>query len=153
MSISDAQMWLYYELLTDLSPDEIAELRNRVERGEFHPMTAKLDLAEKIIAGFHSPDAAATAREEWRRVFSERQNPEAVPERSVPRGAPKRLSRLLVELELAASNAEAQRLISQGGVEVDGVRVDDVKAELDLAQPREFLLRAGKKKFLRLRVP
>jgi tyrosyl-tRNA synthetase len=55
-----------------------------------------------------------------------------------------------VQLGLAASRAEAERLIKQGGVEVDGVRVSDVKKEMDVSQPGAFLLRAGKKKFLRV---
>ena len=68
----------------------------------------------------------------------------------VARGDTKRLTALLVELELAASRSEADRLVKQGGVELDGERVSDVKTEVNLAQPREFLLRAGKKKFLRI---
>ena len=66
------------------------------------------------------------------------------------RGEKKRLTALLVELQLAASRSEADRLVKQGGVEIDGERVSDVKTEVDLATPREFLLRAGKKKFLRI---
>jgi tyrosyl-tRNA synthetase len=57
---------------------------------------------------------------------------------------------MLVELGLAPSRSEADRLVKQGGVELDGERVSDVKAEVDLTRPREFLLRAGKKKFLRI---
>jgi len=53
-------------------------------------------------------------------------------------------------LTLAPSRSEAERLIKQGGVEVDGVRVDDVKREINLSKPGEYLVRAGKKKFLRI---
>ena len=55
-----------------------------------------------------------------------------------------------MELKLAPSRAEAERLMKQGGVEIDGKRVDDVKREMDLSKSGEFLLRAGKKKFLRV---
>jgi tyrosyl-tRNA synthetase len=58
------------------------------------------------------------------------------------------LAALLAELQLAPSRSEAERLIRQGAVEIDGSRVDDVRAEVDLAAPREFLLRAGKRKFV-----
>lgn len=152
MSISDQQMWSYYELLTDLAPAEIGALRDRVERGETHPMDAKLSLAETVTAGFHSAVAAREAREEWRRIFSRRETPTDVRVVEIPRGPARRLSKLLVELNLAPSNAEAQRLMQQGGVEVDGARADDVKQDLDTTSPREFLLRAGKKNFLRIRV-
>jgi tyrosyl-tRNA synthetase len=57
---------------------------------------------------------------------------------------------LLVELQLIASKSEAERLIKQGGVEIDGTRVDDPRKDIDLSKPREFLLRAGKKKFARI---
>ena len=62
------------------------------------------------------------------------------------------MSALLVELKLAASRSEAERLIKQGGVEIDGQRVDEVKKEINLSKASEFLLRAGKKKFLRITV-
>jgi tyrosyl-tRNA synthetase len=70
--------------------------------------------------------------------------------RKVPRGEPKRLVTLLVDLGLAASRSEAERLVKQGGVEIDGARVDGVRKEVDLSKPTEFLLRAGKRKFLRV---
>ena len=83
-------------------------------------------------------------------MFRERQAPEEVPQQRLARGETKRLSVLIAELKLAPSRAEAERLIKQGGVEIDGQRVDDVKREVDLSKPGEFLLRAGKKKFLRI---
>jgi tyrosyl-tRNA synthetase len=115
-----------------------------------HPMDVKMQLAQEVIAGFHGADAARKAADEFQRVFRDRQAPEEAPERKLPRGAAKKLSVLLVELEIAASKSEAERLIKQGGVELDGARVDDVRKEVDLTQPGAFLLRAGKKKFLRL---
>jgi tyrosyl-tRNA synthetase len=62
----------------------------------------------------------------------------------------KKLTALLVELQLIASKSEAERLIKQGGVEIDGTRVDDPRKDIDLSKPGEFLLRAGKKKFARV---
>jgi tyrosyl-tRNA synthetase len=113
-------------------------------------MEAKMQLAHTIIAGFHGEEAAKKAAEEFKRVYSKREAPEEAPRHVLQRGAPKRLSALLAELKLAASRSEAERLIKQGGVEINGVRVDDVKREIDLSKPSEFLLRAGKKKFLRI---
>ena len=66
------------------------------------------------------------------------------------RGEPKRLTQLLVDFGLAASRSEADRLVKHGGVELNGERVSDVRKDVDLTKPREFLLRAGKKKFLRI---
>jgi tyrosyl-tRNA synthetase len=150
MSISDELMWSYYELLTDFASPVIVRLQEEVRTGLLHPKKAKMQLAHNIVAGFQGEDAARKAGEEFERVFSGRQAPEEAPRHVSPRGPAKRLSVLLVELKLAASRSEAERLMKQGGVEIDGKRVDDVKHEIDLSKPGQFLLRAGKKKFLRI---
>jgi tyrosyl-tRNA synthetase len=150
MSISDELMWSYYDLLTDFGPQVTLRLREEVRTAKLHPMDAKMQLAHAIIAGFHGEDAARKATDEFQRVFRDRQAPEEAPRHLLKLGAPKRLSALLVELGLAASRAEAERLIKQGGVEINGQRAQDVKREIDLSKPAEFLLRAGKKKFLRI---
>ena len=150
MSISDQLMWSYYELLTDFTERKIAQLREEVRTGALHPKKAKMELAHTIVAGFHGQAAARAAAEEWDRIFSKRETPEDVLEVKLAANGPKRLSAILVEVKAAPSRSEAERLIKQGGVEIDGVRVDDVKRELDLSKPAQYLLRAGKKKFLRL---
>ena len=150
MSISDELMWSYYELLTDFTPPVIVRLREEVRTGVLHPMDAKMQLAHVIIAGFHGEEAVQKARNEFQRVFRDRQAPEEASRHVLPRGGAKKLSALLVELKLAPSRSEAERLMKQGGVEIDGERAGDVKKEIDLSASREFLLRAGKKKFLRI---
>ena len=150
MSIPDELMWSYWELVTDKEASGIEEIRKRVAAGGTHPMDVKMSLAQEIIAGFHGAAAAEKAAGEFQRIFRDREAPEEAPVRKLARGEAKRLTALLVELELAASRSEADRLLKQGGVEIDGERVSDVKTEVNLAQPRTFLLRAGKKKFLRI---
>jgi len=150
MSISDELMWSYYELLTDFSWPTITRVREEVRTGVLHPMKAKGELAHAIIAGFHGEEAATKAAADFKRVYSQREAPEDAPRLELAVSAPKRLSLLLVEVKAAPSRSEAERLIKHGGVEIDGVRVDDVKQELDLSKPGEYLLRVGKKKFLRL---
>jgi tyrosyl-tRNA synthetase len=113
-------------------------------------MKAKMRLAQEVIAGFHSDEAAQRAADNFQRIFRDRQAPEEAPAKKIPLGPAKKLTALLVELELVSSKSEAMRLIEQGGVEIDGVRIDDVRKEIDLSRPAEFLLRAGKKKFLRV---
>jgi tyrosyl-tRNA synthetase len=149
MSISDEQMWLYMELLTDRPSTEIARLRRHVAEGAAHPMEVKIGLAQEIIAGFHGQAAATRAADEFRQVFQKRGAPSDVPEKKLKAG-PRPLHALLTETGLAPSRSEADRLIKQGAVEIDGVRVDDIKHEVNLTKQKEILLRAGKKKFLRL---
>jgi len=150
MSISDDMMWPYFDLVTDHTPEETAAISAKVKSGATHPMDVKMSLAQEIIAGFHGAPAAEKAAAEFQRIFRDREAPEEAPVRKLARGEAKRLTNLLVELGLASSRSEADRLVKQGGVELDGERVSDVKMEVSLTSAREFLLRAGKKKFLRI---
>jgi tyrosyl-tRNA synthetase len=150
MSIPDNLMWSYYELLTDHSPQVIEALKKDVAQGKSHPMDAKMRLAQEVIAAFHGEDAARKSAENFQRVFRDRQAPEEAKIEKLPRGPARKLMALLVDLKLITSKSEAERLIKQGGVEIDGVRVDDPRKEIDFSKPAEFLLRAGKKKFVRV---
>ncbi|MGH9814151.1 MAG: tyrosine--tRNA ligase [Candidatus Acidiferrales bacterium] len=149
MSISDDLMWTYYELLTDLEPARLADLRADVSKGKVHPMEAKRDLAKLIVGNFHSADAADHAAAEFARVFQEGKAAKDIPEVTI--GQPSvQLAKLLVEHGLAPSSAEASRLIKQGAVDVNEKPFREFKLELD---PNiEYTVKVGKKgKFLRLR--
>jgi tyrosyl-tRNA synthetase len=150
MSIPDELMWPYYELVTDRTPEEIASLKKEVSSGTLHPMDAKMRLAQEVIAGFQGEYAARGAAENFQRVFRDRQAPEEAPVQKLLSGPAKKLAALLVDLKLASSKSEAERLIKQKAVEIDGETVDDPRRDIELSSPREFLLRAGKKKFLRV---
>jgi len=148
MWISDDLMWRYYELLTDLSPAEITALKESSERGERHPRDLKADLARRIVTDFHSHAEADEASNEFDRTFREHQAPSDVPSVEKPAGAIK-LVKLLSAEGLAPSVSEAQRLIAQGGVRLDGERVNDVKLELG-SNSGEALIQVGSRKFLRV---
>jgi tyrosyl-tRNA synthetase len=150
MSIPDELMWSYYELLTDRTPVEIAALKKEVTDGKAHPMDVKMRLAEEVIGDFHGAEAARKAAEGFQRVFRERQAPEEAPVKKMPLDGTKKLTALLVELRLVESKSEAERLIKQGGVEIDGARVEDPRKDVNLSKAGEFLLRAGKKKFVKI---
>jgi tyrosyl-tRNA synthetase len=150
MSIPDELMWSYYELVTDRTPQEIVALKEQVKSGALHPMDAKMRLAEEVVSGFHGAEAGRKAAESFQRVFRDRQAPTEAPVQKIPVGPAKKLTALLTELKLAPSKSEAERLIKQRGVEIDEVCVEDPRKEMDLTKPGEFLLRAGKKKFVRV---
>ena len=150
MSITDELMWSYYELLTDRAPSEIVSLKTEVASGKLHPMDAKMRLAEEVISGFHGKTAARKAAENFQRVYRDRQAPEEAPTVQLAKGSPKKLTALLVELKLAPSKAEAERLVKQKAVEIDEATIEDPRKDIDLSKPSSFLLRAGKKKFLRV---
>jgi len=150
MSIPDELMWSYYELVTDCTPDEIAKLKSDVSGGSTHPMDAKMLLAQEVVSGFHGEAAARKAAEMFQRVFRDRQAPEEAPVKNLASGAPQMIKILLTTLGLASSVSEAERLVKQGAVEIDGQRIDDPRKEVGLSKGRDFLLRAGKKKFVRV---
>jgi tyrosyl-tRNA synthetase len=143
-------MWSYYELVTDRTEKEIAELKSEVDSGKLHPMDAKMKLAEEVVAVFQGTEAGRSAAENFQRVFRDRQAPTEAPTQKLARGPARRLTALLVELNLVPSKSEAERLIKGGGIEINEQRVDDFRKDIDLSRPAEFLLRAGKKKFLRI---
>jgi len=150
MSIPDELMWSYYELVTDRTPEEIAKLKREASSGSLHPMDAKMLLAQEVVSGFLGEAAARKAAEMFQRVFRDRQAPEEAPIKNLSAGAPQMIKFLLTTLGLACSISEAERLVKQGAVEIDGQRIDDPRKEVDLSKPRDFLLRAGKKKFARV---
>ena len=84
MSIPDELMWSYYELVTDRTPDQIAALKAEVSSGKMHPMDAKMQLAQEVIAPFHGAEAARKAADNFQRVFRDRQAPEEAPSRNCP---------------------------------------------------------------------
>jgi tyrosyl-tRNA synthetase len=78
MSLSDEMMWPYFDLVTDHTPAEIAELGAKVKSGAAHPMDVKMSLAREIISGFHGADAAAKAAADFQRIFRDREAPKEV---------------------------------------------------------------------------
>jgi tyrosyl-tRNA synthetase len=151
MSISDALMWKYYILCTDLTPAEVGELRQSVESGGLHPMEAKKTLAKSIIKDFHDAEAAEFADAEFRRVFSERQAPTDIEEVTLAASSePLLLSKIITLAKLAESNKDATRVIAQGGVLVDNVKVDSTRHTLDASAGKSYLLKVGKRRFAKV---
>jgi tyrosyl-tRNA synthetase len=150
MSISDDLMWRYYELLTDLTIEQIGELRNAAGNGERNPRDIKVDLAKRIIADFHSQDDASRAEEEFNQVFRNKKAPSEIEERIVAAGDWS-LARLLVETGLAPSVSEARRLIEGGGVSIEGQRCTVVNTSVSLTPNLpSIVLQVGKRRFIRV---
>ena len=149
MSISDDLMWRYYELLTDLQPREIEALKVAAANGERNPRDLKAELGRHIVADFYSQQEAEEAAREFDQMFRERQIPSDIPTVEKPAEVI-RLVKLMAAEGLAPSVSEAQRLISQGSVKLDGERVTDVKQEIAPALDQEVLIQVGKRKFLRV---
>ena len=147
MSISDPLMLRYFELLTDITPGELAQLQADLASGAKHPRQVKEDLAVALVTRYHGQQAAKEAAREFARLFREKALPEEIEELAVLAGGPKLwLPKVLVEAGLAASTSEARRLITQGGVQVEGEKVAD--PNLELAPRKEpYRLKVGKRRF------
>ncbi len=150
MSISDDLMWRYYELCTDIPTSVIRTLRESADEGERNPRDIKADLAKLIVADFYSDAEARKAEQEFNAMFRNKQVPDDVEERAVTSGAWK-LPRLLVELALVPSMAEARRTIEQGGVYVEGERRAQTDFEVGVSKDQSLLIQVGKRKFVRVR--
>jgi tyrosyl-tRNA synthetase len=145
MSISDALMYRYYELLTDLSATDIAALRAAVARGDRHPKDVKKDLGIRIISDFHSRKEAVDAAETWEREVSQGEIPVDLERATV---ADTRLNRVLVEAKLAPSVSEADRLIKAGGVALapkGAVALETVSKPTDRLGAGDYIIRAGRR--------
>jgi tyrosyl-tRNA synthetase len=140
MSISDELMWRYYELLTEVSLGEIGRMKKRAAKGELHPKQAKMDLARRIVADFHSASDAEGAAAEWQRVVSQGRIPADI--RTVKLdGSVLRIDKVLAKAGLAPSVAEATRKIKAGAVEVDGAKVTQL---FKLESPGQYVIRLGR---------
>ncbi|MBX3290238.1 MAG: tyrosine--tRNA ligase [Acidobacteria bacterium] len=149
MSISDDLMWRYYELLTDLAPDEIALMKDEVSNGK-NPRDVKVALAKLIIKDFHSQQAADDAEADFNKRFVKKETPDVIDEKVLDAGT-YRLAELLVNTGLAASKGEAKRLIEQGGVRINGEKATAASDEVALASGEEAVLQVGKLKFLKVK--
>ena len=137
MSLSDEMMWRYYELLTDVQVAEIETMKR-----EAHPMQAKKDLARRIVADFHSAEAATKAGEDWAKQFQKGGVPDDIEEVAIAEKN-MRVDKLLVRVSLAESGSDAVRKLKQKAVRVNGEVQNDPITMIDLSQP--VTLQVGRK--------
>ena len=148
MSIPDELMWDWRLLLTDMDQDEIDRQKSAVLDGQASPRDLKADLAHDLVKRFHGPEAADEARTEFDRMFRSGGVPDEIETQLVPAGL--RLFAVLADYGLAASRAEARRLVQQGAVSLDGEKVHDPHVSLE--EGTECLLKVGKRRFLQVKV-
>jgi len=151
MSITDDLMWRYYELLTDLSKEEIDRKKKDVSGKKLHPKKAKSELAKMIIEQFYTREDAGDAEREFEKIFVGKESPQEIEELKKKCTAEKVwLPKLMVEAGLSKSTSDALRLVRQGGVYLDGDRITEETAELKASKPTEYLLKVGKRHFLKI---
>jgi tyrosyl-tRNA synthetase len=174
MSVSDALMLRYYELVSAVSLDELAKIKEDIQSGVLHPMEAKKRLAVEMVDRFfaknglvpvpafsvnitlEAPSLTGTsgegvrAREEFEKVFSKKDMPDDIPVVEISwEGARMKLAKIIALAGAAKSNSDGRRLIQQGAVEVNEKPIKDIDAELSASG--EYVLRVGKKRFVKVR--
>ena len=146
MSISDNMMENYFTLLTDLPGDKIGEL---LDPGKTHPKEAKVLLGKTIVAQFYGKAAADAAAEEFDRVFAKKQRPDDMPQWPLP-PEPISVKRLLVSCGAVTSASEAKRMVTQGAVSIDGLKIIDPNEQITPVDGQ--VVRVGKLIFAQIKV-
>lgn len=148
MSIPDAAMSNFMNLVTRWTPAQIKQLEDDLASGAAHPRDVKMKLAFEIVEIFHGTDAAQQAEAHFRTVFQERELPDDMPEFVVSQ--PVALLDLLQAAGLIASRGEGRRLLAQGGVKLDGQRLEQIETVIDVSAGGSRILQVGRRHFVRL---
>ncbi len=148
LSIPDDLIYTYFELVTDEPIDELKKIKESLENPNINPRDLKRKLARKIVEMYHSKEAAVKAEEEFDKIFVKKGIPDEMPEMELDSSEEITLLDLIMKAEFAPSRGEARRLITQGGVSIDGEKITDAK--YSFSPEKDFILKVGKRKFMKV---
>lgn len=150
MSIPDELIYKYFELVTEVSLDELDSIKQQLEDGSVNPMVLKRRLGKEIVAMYYNDERAEEAEKQFDLVHKKKEVPDDIPEYSPETSEDGKvwIVHLITGAGLADSNSQARRLIKQGGVRIDGDQVEDFS--LNLPVEEEFILQVGKRRFVRI---
>jgi tyrosyl-tRNA synthetase len=153
MSISDALMFRYYELLTDVPLSLLDDWRKEIREETLNPKDLKSRLARLIVADFWGESEAEKAAQEFERVFKQKEVPEELDVHVVDKvkiSESKQVHIVDVLEEILGSRGEAKRMIRQGGISIDGDRIEDIELRLDFGEKPDYVLKIGKRRFFKI---
>jgi len=147
LSIPDDIIYLYYKLATDVSKDELANIKKHLDDSNVNPRDLKRRLARTFITMYHNSDAAKQAEEEFDKVFINKETPDDIPvlkinEREIG------ILDLILKVKFAPSKGEAKRLVSQGGVTINSNKIININEKIKVEN--NMILKVGKRKFIKL---
>jgi tyrosyl-tRNA synthetase len=146
MSISDELMLKYYELLSDITLEELQTLKEGIRTGTIHPKQAKINFAHEIVKRFHGAEAALRAERSFEKVFRDREIPEEIEVARIKKGKDAIwIPQLLVSIGMVTSTSEGKRMITQGAVSINGSKVSS--EDLPVSDTGELIIKVGKRKF------
>ena len=150
MSISDELMLKYYELLSDITIDELRALKEGIKAGRIHPRDAKVRFAKEIITRFHGGEEAEAAHGAFERLFREKEIPDNIEIVEMKKEeVDKWLPKLLMNIGLVSSTTEGKRMIAQGGVSINSSKVITEETPLN---DKEFVIKVGKRRFKKIAI-
>jgi tyrosyl-tRNA synthetase len=146
MSISDELMLKYYELLSDISIEQLNSLKERIQNGTTHPRDAKVNFAKEMITRFHSKEAAEAAHENFDKMFRDKEVPEDIDVVTMKKSEIGTwLPKLLAAIGMVTSTSEGKRMIQQGGIHINGAKVTSDEIAIECVS--ELVIKVGKRKF------
>ncbi|MGK9369580.1 tyrosine--tRNA ligase [Melioribacter sp. Ez-97] len=153
LSIPDELIYTYYELATDVSNQELKEIKQQLENKEVNPRDLKRALARKLVSMYHSEEAAWEAEREFDQIFVKKGLPDEIPDLKLDKNASDSgidILDLILKAGFAPSRSEARRLVIQGGVSIDGEKITDPKLILNLKEGS--ILKVGKRNFAKISI-
>ena len=154
MSLPDDLIARYFELLTDVSQEKLADIKEKLERDDFNPMNLKKELAREIVTEYHDAEAAEKAQQEFENVFSRGNLPEDIPEIEIEESELEDgelwIVKLVAKTGLVDSNSEARRMIKQGAVTIDDEKYK--KINLDIEVEDGMIIQIGKRRFAQIKL-
>ncbi|MBI5807222.1 MAG: tyrosine--tRNA ligase [Ignavibacteriales bacterium] len=149
LSIPDNLIYTYFELVTDVSNEELNKIKEDLSNQQVNPRDIKRALARKLVEMYHSKQAAIDAENEFDNIFVKKGLPDEIPEFQFEDGINEiDILDLIVKVGFAPSKGEARRLVTQGGVTINGEKISDFKAVINLEN--EFILKVGKRNFIKI---
>jgi len=150
LSIPDTLIYTYFELGTNISNEELRDIKNRLADKNINPRDIKRSLARKLVEMYYSKEAALTAESEFDRLFIKKEVPEEIPEYFIEKNIGEmNILDILLKINFAPSRGEARRLVLQGGVSVNGSRINDILQTVDLKE--DTVIKVGKRKFIKIK--
>jgi tyrosyl-tRNA synthetase len=147
MSIPDNLIYPYFELITDVSLAELKHIKSQLADSNVNPRDIKRYLARTIVEMYHSKQAGKDAEKEFDRVFRQKKLPDEIKGYALEQPS-YRILDLMVQVGTCASKGEARRLVTQGGVSLDGEKISDPFLQLKI--DKEMILKVGKRKFAKI---
>jgi tyrosyl-tRNA synthetase len=148
LSISDDLIYIYFELGTDIPNDKLKEIKKQLSNPKVNPRDLKRELARTLVRMYHSEEAAVQAETEFDKIFVKKDVPDDLAEHRIKGKKEIGIVDLIMEVKFAPSKSEARRLVAQGGVSLDGEKIEDINHSIKLNG--EKILKVGKRKFVKI---